>query len=167
MNFLDQLFNVSHLDLAIKMNIGRFFLLSALCLWELALGGDNTLSVLPFGRPMSNLCQFFRTPAHCIEYAHLVLWPQQRQGEEFDADLEEHMQWVYKKAAERATLFGIQAGVVALSLSGLFYSCFKWFQYKHLPKWQLTNADGCWLQWICEYMAISANSLFLCVVCLC
>ncbi len=34
-----------------------------------------------------------RTPAHCIEYAHLIQWSQQRQGEEFDTDNEEHMRW--------------------------------------------------------------------------
>jgi hypothetical protein len=48
-----------------------------------------------------------RSAAHCIEYAHLILWSQQRQGDEFDADSEEHMKWVYERAAERARQYGI------------------------------------------------------------
>jgi hypothetical protein len=49
-----------------------------------------------------------RSPAHCIEYAHLIQWPHDRAGEEFDADNEEHMRWVYEKALKRAETFGIQ-----------------------------------------------------------
>lgn len=54
------------------------------------------------------MCAACRTPAHCIEYAHLIQWNQQRTGEEFDTDKEEHMKWVYDKAIERAKQFGIQ-----------------------------------------------------------
>lgn len=49
-----------------------------------------------------------RSPAHCIEYAKLLLWEQERGGEEFDADIEEHMRWVYDKAVQRAQQYGIQ-----------------------------------------------------------
>jgi hypothetical protein len=49
-----------------------------------------------------------RSPAHCIEYAHLILWGQVRPGEEFDTDNEEHMKWVYERATERAAQYGIQ-----------------------------------------------------------
>jgi NEDD8-activating enzyme E1 len=49
-----------------------------------------------------------RSPAHCIEYAHLIQWEQERAGDEFDADNEEHMRWVYEKALKRADHFGIQ-----------------------------------------------------------
>jgi hypothetical protein len=43
--------------------------------------------------PVPHICTppCSRTPAHCIEYAHLIQWGQQRQGEEFDTDNEEHM----------------------------------------------------------------------------
>ncbi|CAD7698697.1 unnamed protein product [Ostreobium quekettii] len=58
--------------------------------------------------PLCTLAETPRNPVHCIEYAKLVLWSQQRRGEEFDPDVEEHMQWVFKKATERANLFGIQ-----------------------------------------------------------
>ncbi len=49
-----------------------------------------------------------RSPAHCIEYAHLIQWDQERPGEAFDADTEEHLRWVFNKAAERAAHYGIQ-----------------------------------------------------------
>eukprot|EP00877_Chromochloris_zofingiensis_P012669 jgi/Chrzof1/7656/Cz02g31240.t1 len=58
--------------------------------------------------PLCTLAETPRTPAHCIEYAHLIQWNQQRTGEEFDTDKEEHMKWVYDKAIERAKQFGIQ-----------------------------------------------------------
>jgi len=50
-----------------------------------------------------------RSPAHCIEYAHLIQWDQERPGEAFDADVEEHLRWVFDKAAARAAHYGIQA----------------------------------------------------------
>lgn len=48
-----------------------------------------------------------RSAPHCIEYAHLILWGQVRQGEEFDTDNDEHMKWVYERALERSQQFGI------------------------------------------------------------
>ena len=51
-----------------------------------------------------------RSPAHCIEWAKLIAWTSQRAGEDFDADVEEHMRWVYERALARAERFGIQAG---------------------------------------------------------
>ena len=49
-----------------------------------------------------------RSPAHCIEYVHLIQWQHERGAEEFDADEEEHMRWVYDRACQRAEHFGIQ-----------------------------------------------------------
>ena len=51
-----------------------------------------------------------RAAAPCIEYAHLIQWSQQRQGDEFDTDSEEHMKWVYERALERARQYGIAVG---------------------------------------------------------
>lgn len=56
---------------------------------------------------------YFRTPAHCIEYAHLIKWSHERQEEEFDADNEEHMTWVYNHALERAKQYGIEVRLEA------------------------------------------------------
>ncbi|KAK9867203.1 hypothetical protein WJX84_006071 [Apatococcus fuscideae] len=60
--------------------------------------------------PLCTLAETPRSPAHCIEYAHLIQWGQERQEEEFDADVEEHMRWVCDQATKRAAQFGI-AGV--------------------------------------------------------
>lgn len=54
-----------------------------------------------------------RSPAHCIEYAHLILWGTERPGLEFDADCEEHMNWVFDHALQRAQQYGIQVGGLA------------------------------------------------------
>lgn len=56
-----------------------------------------------------------RSPAHCIEYAKLILWDHERPGDTFDADEEEHMRWVFDKASARAQEFGIQVGLAAVS----------------------------------------------------
>ena len=62
--------------------------------------------------PLCTLAETPRNAPHCIEYAKLILWGQARQGEEFNADVEEHMRWVYERAAERAKQFGIPARAV-------------------------------------------------------
>lgn len=48
-----------------------------------------------------------RNAAHCIEYAKLVMWEKAWGEEEFDADVEEHVQWVCDRAKQRADTFGI------------------------------------------------------------
>jgi ubiquitin-activating enzyme E1 C len=48
-----------------------------------------------------------RSAPHCIEYAKLLQWQQDRPNEEFDADNDEHMKWIYDKAVIRAEQFGI------------------------------------------------------------
>ena len=53
-----------------------------------------------------------RSPAHCIEYVHLIQWQQERGAEEFDADEEDHMRWVYDRALQRAEQFGIQVRIM-------------------------------------------------------
>lgn len=58
--------------------------------------------------PLCTLAETPRSPAHCIEYAHLIQWGRDRPDEEFDADMEEHMKWMYTHALARAQEFGIQ-----------------------------------------------------------
>eukprot|EP00270_Netrium_digitus_P018010 TRINITY_DN6773_c0_g1_i1.p1 TRINITY_DN6773_c0_g1~~TRINITY_DN6773_c0_g1_i1.p1 ORF type:complete len:460 (-),score=121.14 TRINITY_DN6773_c0_g1_i1:120-1460(-) len=65
--------------------------------------------------PLCTLAETPRTPAHCIEYAHLIQWGKERPGETFDDDIVEHMQWMYKKALQRAELFGIQGVTYSLT----------------------------------------------------
>lgn len=57
--------------------------------------------------PLCTLAETPRTAAHCIEYAHLIAWGAERQGEAFDADNLEHMTWVHDVARIRAEQFGI------------------------------------------------------------
>ena len=60
-----------------------------------------------------------RSPAHCIEYVHLIQWQHERGAEEFDSDEEEHMRWVYERAVIRGKQFGIQA-ILLIPCSSLF-----------------------------------------------
>ena len=57
--------------------------------------------------PLCTIAETPRSAPHCIEYAKIVLWPRERPDEEFDADNEEHMTWMFEKAVARATEFGI------------------------------------------------------------
>ncbi len=59
-------------------------------------------------QPAQSLIAGCRSAAHCIEYAHLIQWGRDRPDEEFDADTEEHMKWMYEHALARAQEFGIQ-----------------------------------------------------------
>ena len=65
--------------------------------------------------PLCTLAETPRSPAHCIEWAHLLEWGRARPGEEFDADDEAHMAWVYAAASARATANGIDGVTPALT----------------------------------------------------
>ena len=68
--------------------------------------------------PLCTLAETPRTPAHCIEYAHLIRWGQDRPDEPFDAEDEGHMAWVLEVASARAAKHGI-AGVTASLAAGV------------------------------------------------
>ncbi|WCJ23689.1 NEDD8-activating enzyme E1 catalytic subunit [Euphorbia peplus] len=65
--------------------------------------------------PLCTLAETPRSPAHCIEYAHLIKWDEVHSGKSFDPDEPEHMNWVYKEAVKRAELFGIQGVTYSLT----------------------------------------------------
>ncbi|KAK9790574.1 hypothetical protein WJX73_001976 [Symbiochloris irregularis] len=65
--------------------------------------------------PLCTLAETPRSPAHCIEYVHLIQWPQEKGGEEFDSDDDTHMQWVYQQALKRAQQYGIQGVTLQLT----------------------------------------------------
>ncbi|XP_050216158.1 NEDD8-activating enzyme E1 catalytic subunit [Mercurialis annua] len=65
--------------------------------------------------PLCTLAETPRTPAHCIEYAHLIKWNEAHGGKAFDPDDPEHMKWVYTEAMKRAELFGIQGVTYTLT----------------------------------------------------
>lgn len=63
--------------------------------------------------PLCTLATNPRRPEHCIEWARLVKWPQDKKCA-FNADEPECIQWVYEHALKRAAEFGI--GGVNVSL---------------------------------------------------
>ena len=65
--------------------------------------------------PLCTLAETPRSPAHCIEWAHLLEWGRVRPGEDFDADVEEHLAWVLHQAAARAAQHGIEGVTPALT----------------------------------------------------
>lgn len=78
---------------------------------------ECTLWLFPPQRkfPLCTLAETPRSPAHCIEFAKLVLWPRERGEEPFDPDIEEHMAWVYERARKRAAEFGIPGVTLQLT----------------------------------------------------
>lgn len=65
--------------------------------------------------PLCTLAETPRSPAHCIEYVHLIQWGEERPGESFDADNPEHMKWIYEQALKRAELFNINGVTYSLT----------------------------------------------------
>ncbi|EPS63249.1 hypothetical protein M569_11534, partial [Genlisea aurea] len=65
--------------------------------------------------PLCTLAETPRTAAHCIEYAHLIKWPDVHGSRSFDPDNPEDMQWVYSEALKRAELFGIPGVTYSLA----------------------------------------------------
>jgi ubiquitin-activating enzyme E1 C len=61
--------------------------------------------------PMCTVAHTPRLPEHCIEYAKVLLWPQENpfgEGKPIDGDDPTHIKWLFDKAEERAKKFNIQ-----------------------------------------------------------
>jgi len=74
---------------------------------------DCTLDLFPpqVNFPLCTIAHTPRLPAHCVEYAKILLWPKENPfGEEttIDGDDPAHISWIYEKALERAVEYGIQ-----------------------------------------------------------
>ena len=81
---------------------------------------------------LPDIHNIFRSAPHCIEYAHLIQWGKERPTDDFDPDIEEHMNWVYEKAVLRAEQFGIP---VRPNLDDFFdVSLFSWTLKSDLAK---------------------------------
>ena len=74
--------------------------------------------------PLCTLATIPRQPQHCIEWAHIIAWEEERKGnflsnimrriaqgdvdDKLDTDDPEHIGWLYQKALKRAKEFNIQ-----------------------------------------------------------
>ncbi|EXJ57115.1 ubiquitin-activating enzyme E1 C [Cladophialophora yegresii CBS 114405] len=57
--------------------------------------------------PLCTLATIPRQPHHCIEWAHIVAWEEQRKNDTLDTDNPEHISWLYSTALKRAQEFNI------------------------------------------------------------
>ena len=60
--------------------------------------------------PMCTIAHTPRLPEHCIEYAKVLLWPQEKpfgEGVVLDGDDPKHIKWIYEKAEKRADEYNI------------------------------------------------------------
>ena len=57
--------------------------------------------------PLCTLATVPRQPSHCIEWAHIIAWEEQRKNDVLDTDDPEHITWLYQKALARAQEFNI------------------------------------------------------------
>ncbi|KAI9811373.1 MAG: hypothetical protein M1827_005533 [Pycnora praestabilis] len=57
--------------------------------------------------PLCTLATIPRQPEHCIEWAHIIAWEEERKGDTLDTDDPEHITWLYQKALSRAQDFNI------------------------------------------------------------
>ena len=58
--------------------------------------------------PLCTLATIPRQPQHCIEWAHIIKWEEERKDDVLDNDDPEHITWLYQKALSRAKEFGIE-----------------------------------------------------------
>lgn len=58
--------------------------------------------------PLCTLAQIPRQPQHCIEWAHIIAWEEERKDDALDTDDPEHITWLYQKALTRAQQFKIE-----------------------------------------------------------
>lgn len=58
--------------------------------------------------PLCTLATIPRQPQHCIEWAHIIAWEEQRKGDTLDTDDPEHITWLFQKALARAREYNIE-----------------------------------------------------------
>ncbi|TID17368.1 NEDD8-activating enzyme E1 catalytic subunit [Venturia nashicola] len=65
--------------------------------------------------PLCTLATIPRQPQHCIEWAHIIKWDEERKGDTLDTDDPEHITWLYQKALGRALEYNIQGVTYAMT----------------------------------------------------
>ena len=81
--------------------------------------------------PLCTLATIPRQPEHCIEWAHIMAWEQEKPFPTLDNVDPEHITWLYRKALERAKEFNI---------SGVTYSLTQGVVKNIIPAIASTNA---------------------------
>ena len=81
--------------------------------------------------PLCTLATIPRQPQHCIEWAHIIKWEEERKDIQLDTDDPEHITWLYQKALSRAKEFNI---------SGVTYSMTQGVVKNIIPAIASTNA---------------------------
>ncbi|TQS35531.1 hypothetical protein Golomagni_04047 [Golovinomyces magnicellulatus] len=65
--------------------------------------------------PLCTLATIPRQPEHCIEWAHIIAWEQEKPFPHLDNDDTEHITWLYLKALDRAKEFNITGVTYSLT----------------------------------------------------
>jgi ubiquitin-activating enzyme E1 C len=65
--------------------------------------------------PLCTLATIPRQPEHCIEWAHIIAWEQEKPFPKLDNDDPEHITWLHKKALTRAGEFNITGVTYSLT----------------------------------------------------
>lgn len=65
--------------------------------------------------PLCTIASIPRQPEHCIEWAHLIAWEEEKPFPHLDKDDPVHVSWLYQKALARAREFGIAGVTYALT----------------------------------------------------
>ncbi|GAB1310804.1 NEDD8 activating enzyme [Madurella fahalii] len=65
--------------------------------------------------PLCTLASIPRQPEHCIEWAHVIAWDQEKPFPKLDKDDPEHITWLYQKALQRAHEFNIPGVTYSLT----------------------------------------------------
>ncbi|TPX16445.1 uncharacterized protein E0L32_003739 [Thyridium curvatum] len=65
--------------------------------------------------PLCTIASIPRQPEHCIEWAHVIAWDQEKPFPKLDKDDPEHIQWLYQKALLRALEFKITGVTYSLT----------------------------------------------------
>lgn len=81
--------------------------------------------------PLCTLATIPRQPEHCIEWAHIIAWEQEKPFPTLDKDDPEHITWLFQKARARAQEFNI---------SGVTYSLTQGTVKNIIPAIASTNA---------------------------
>ncbi|KAF2270642.1 hypothetical protein CC78DRAFT_563983 [Lojkania enalia] len=81
--------------------------------------------------PLCTLATIPRQPQHCIEWAHIIAWEEERKDITLDTDDPEHITWLYQKALKRAEEF---------SIPGVTYSMTQGVVKNIIPAIASTNA---------------------------